>query len=110
MTVETRQTPTTHGMRFDVRLRNRTGTDFTHKALRVRLPREGTDGSALIEGLTVPLPAEVHQWWEVGTLEGAKYGFSYEVKGDSMSLKRVGPSTTGTVLRFLVMRAYLTPR
>ena len=94
VTVEVRTVPISHGNRYDIRLRNRTGQDYTHAALRIRLPRGGADGSALMEGLTVPLPAEVHQWWEASTLDGSKYGFSYEVKGNSASVKRVGPSTT----------------
>ena len=94
VTVEVRTVPISHGNRYDIRLRNRTGQDYTHAALRIRLPRAGADGSALMEGLTVPLPAEVHQWWEASTLDGSKYGFSYEVKGNSASVKRVGPSAT----------------
>src|SRR5207245_6704657 len=49
--VELRETPTAHGRRYDVRLRNRSGrerplqngggTDYTTVALRIPLPRTG---------------------------------------------------------------------
>ncbi|HEV8309760.1 MAG TPA: CARDB domain-containing protein, partial [Methylomirabilota bacterium] len=93
VTVEVRGTPTAHGKRYDVRLRNRTGTDYSHTALRVRLPRAGTATAATIEGLTVPVPAEVHQGWEPSALAGTQYGFAYAITSGATVLRRVGPST-----------------
>ena len=93
VTVEVRTTSTANGTRYDVRLRNRTGTDYNYSALRVRLQRAGTDTVALTEGQTVSIPAELRQWWEPSQLEGAKYGFVFEVKTGTTSLLKVGPST-----------------
>ena len=94
VTVQVRQTPLVHGTRFDVRLRNRTGTDYNHTALRVRLPRTGSATQAVIEGLLVPVPAEITERWERGSLTGVKYGFSYEIKSGGTTLSKVGPATT----------------
>ena len=93
VTVELRETATSRGTRVDVRLRNRSGTDHTHTCLRIRLSRESRDASAAIEGRTVAVPAEVHQWWQASSLEGAKYGFAYEVTQGAQVVTRVSPST-----------------
>jgi hypothetical protein len=48
---------------------------------------------ANIEGLFVSLPAQISQRWEPpDKLEGAQYGFSYEIGCGSTVVKRVGPS------------------
>ncbi len=93
VSAEIRSTNSANGTRYDLRLRNRTTTTVKHKALRVRLLRTGSDTTATIEGLSVALPAEVKQWWQTPTLEGAKYGFAYEIKGNGVSVKYSGPST-----------------
>jgi hypothetical protein len=93
VTVELRETATAHGTRVDVRLRNRSGSDYTHTRLRVRLARQAGDPTAAIEGRTAALPAELHQWWEASGLEAAKYGFAYEVTQGGQVITRVGPST-----------------
>src|SRR5262249_49377202 len=92
--VELRETPTAHGRRYDLRLRNRSGrerplqngggTDYTTVALRVRIPRTGTATQAAIDGVSVDVPAEVRQWWEASKLAGTQYGVAYAIKrGDA---------------------------
>jgi len=101
--VELRETPTAHGRRYDVRLRNRSGrerplqngggTDYTTVALRIRIPRAGTATQAAIDGVAVDVPADVRQWWEPSKLAGTQYGFAYAIKSGDQEVRRVGPST-----------------
>jgi len=101
--VELRETPTAHGRRYDVRLRNRSGrerplqngggTDYTTVALRIRIPRTGAATQATIDGLAVDVPADVRQWWEPSKLAGTQYGFAYAIKSGDHEVRRVGPST-----------------
>src|SRR5437899_8180245 len=101
--VELRETPTAHGRRYDVRLRNRSGrerplqngggTDYTTVALRVHIPRTGTAPQAAIDGVAVDVPADVRQWWEPSKLAGTQYGFAYATKSGDQEVRRVGPST-----------------
>src|SRR5712664_712389 len=91
--MELRRRPMAHGTRFDIRLRNRSTVEYTHSALRIRLPRAGNDVSAVIEGIAVPLPAEISQFWEApAALQGAKYGFTYEIASEWTLVAKAGPS------------------
>jgi hypothetical protein len=94
VTLEIRTVPTAHGARFDIRVRNRGREKVEHTGLSVRIPRAGNDAFAVIEAARVPIPAELRQFWRPAPgLEGAKYGFSYEVISGSRRVTRAGPST-----------------
>jgi hypothetical protein len=94
VTLDLRATATGRGLRYDVRLRNHTSKDYRHGALRVRLPRAGTDAAANVEGQTVALPAELKQRWvQPMGATGAKYGFAYEIFSGSQLVRREGPSS-----------------
>jgi hypothetical protein len=89
-----RATTMAHGTRFDVRLRNRSTTQYSHTSLRIRIPRIAQNPTAVIEGVRVTVPAEIRQFWQAPFgLEGAKYGFTYEISSRSATLQKVGPST-----------------
>src|SRR5258708_10907935 len=89
-----RATTMAHGTRFDVRLRNRSTTQYSHTALRIRIPRIAQNPTAVIEGVRVTVPAEIRQFWQAPfAFEGAKYGFTYEISSRSATLQKVGPST-----------------
>src|SRR5262249_16294233 len=63
-------------------------------ALRVGIPRAGRAAKAVIDGISVDVPAEVRQWWEASKLAGTQYGFAYAIKSRDHEMRRVGPSTT----------------
>jgi hypothetical protein len=94
VTLDVRATTMAHGTRFDVRLKNRTTTAYSHSALRIRLPRIAANPTAVIEGVAVSVPAEIRQFWQapIGST-AAKYGFTYEISSQSATLQKVGPST-----------------
>src|SRR5258708_7935629 len=86
-----------HGTRFDVRLRNRSTTQYSHTALRIRIPRIAQNPTAVIEGVRVTVPAEIRQFWQAPfAFEGAKYGFTYEMSSRSATLQKVGRGRVGS--------------